>query len=120
MVTSSSLQLGGFFSEHQSAVLGPYLADAKGRTLYVYNKDTMNVSNCTGACLSIWPPYGPGLTAAGTVNLPMLPANVSTIKGNNGLVQFTWKGMPLYYFTSDKNPGDVIGQGVGGFSVVKL
>jgi predicted lipoprotein with Yx(FWY)xxD motif len=53
--------------------------------------------------------------------MPMLPADAGTTKGNNGMVQFTWKKMPLYRFAQDKKPGDVSGQGLGGvWSVVKM
>jgi predicted lipoprotein with Yx(FWY)xxD motif len=110
-----------YFNQRTSPTLGTYLTDASGMTLYTYAKDTTGVSNCTGGCLTAWPPYGPGISASGTFNMPMLPANVNTITGNDGMVQFTWKGMPLYYFAEDKAPGDTTGQGVGGiWFVVKL
>jgi len=93
--------------------LGQYLADPSGKALYTYNADTSGVSNCTGSCLSNWPSY----TASGsTANLP---AGVSTIKrSDNGQTQYTYNGMPLYYFVSDSS-GQVTGDGVEGFSVAK-
>ena len=106
--------VSGFFSERTNPTIGTYLTDGQGMTLYTFTHDTADVSNCTGACLSKWPPYGPGLSATGTepVNLPMIPAGFSTIKGNNGMLQFTWQGHPLYHYFEDKVPGDVLGQGV--------
>lgn len=111
---STSTLNSAYFSARTSPTLGHYLASSQGLTLYTFTHDTTGVSNCTGACLAKWPPYGPGLSATGTgvINLPMLPAGVSTIKGNNGLVQFTWQGMPLYTYFEDKSPGDAFGQGV--------
>ncbi len=111
---ADATQLGGYFSERTSPTLGTYLADKNGLTLYTYGNDAANVSNCTGACLQAWPAYGPGISASGTFNLPMLPVNVATIKGNDGMVQFTWKEMPLYYYSGDKAAGDTSGEGIGG------
>lgn len=120
--TGTTIQ-SGFFSQETNATLGTYLTDENGRTLYTYNNDKANVSNCTESCLQAWPPYGPGISnnSTGTYNLPMLPANIGIIKGNNGMLQFTWKEMPLYYFAQDKQPGETLGQGVGGvWSVVSV
>lgn len=112
----------GYFSQKASSSLGTYLTDAKGMTLYTFANDTPGVSNCYGTCAEKWPAYGPGIKAdTGPVNLPMLPANVDTTKRSDGTLQFTWKGMPLYYYFSDKNPGDTYGEGIGGvWYIVKL
>ncbi len=121
--SGSGFTASAFFDSRSNASLGTYLTDAKGMTLYTFANDQPGVSNCTGGCAAKWPAYGPGISATGTapINLPMLPANVGTIKGTNGLAQFTWKGMPLYYYFEDKSPGDVFGEGVGGvWYVVKL
>jgi predicted lipoprotein with Yx(FWY)xxD motif len=92
------------------------LTDAKGMTLYTYDKDTNNTSNCTGGCLKAWSPF---LVSAGAATTS-LPANLGTFKRTDGSMQYTWKGMPLYYFASDTKPGDVTGDGVGGvWHVVK-
>ena len=36
--------------------LGVVLADSKGMTLYVFDKDTPGVSNCYDKCAANWPP----------------------------------------------------------------
>lgn len=33
------------------------LADASGRTLYTFDKDAANKSNCNGGCAAAWPPF---------------------------------------------------------------
>ena len=110
-----------YFSSRISQTLGTYLADAKGMTLYTFMKDAANKSNCTGVCLTKWFPYGPGISASGIYHLPMLPVNVGVIKGNTGMLQFTWKGMPLYTYFADKSVGQTLGQGVlNAWYVVRL
>jgi predicted lipoprotein with Yx(FWY)xxD motif len=93
--------------------LGQYLADPSGRALYTYGGDSAGVSNCTGSCLADWPAYqDKGSTTS-------LPAGVSTIKRtDNGETQYTYMGLPLYYFVSDGS-GQVTGNGVDNFSVAK-
>lgn len=86
-----------------------HLADFAGMSLYTYDKDTTGVSNCTGACLVAWPVYTSGATAESP-----LPTNISVVTDANGTKQFAWKGMPLYYYAKDKNPGDTLGDGIGG------
>jgi predicted lipoprotein with Yx(FWY)xxD motif len=93
--------------------LGQYLADPTGKPLYTYNADSSGVSNCTGSCLSNWPPYTVTSTAAN------LPSGVSTIKRtDNGETQYTYHDMPLYYFTGD-SAGKVTGNNVENFSIAK-
>ncbi len=90
-----------------SSVKGSYLVGANLMTLYVFDKDRAGVSNCTGACAALWPPYTAAIGAT-------LPANVTTIKRADGPMQYAYKGRPLYYYSPDKKVGDVTGDGVGG------
>ena len=39
--------------------LGTILVDQDGRTLYLFEADSQNKSNCSGGCLSLWPPWMP-------------------------------------------------------------
>ena len=96
-----------------SSSVGSYLADTNGNALYTYGADSNGVSNCTGSCLAAWPAYEDTGTTTG------LPANVSTLKrSDDGKIQFTYKGKPLYTFASDSQ-GQVTGNGVSNFSVAK-
>jgi predicted lipoprotein with Yx(FWY)xxD motif len=96
----------------KSGSVGQYLADPSGKTLYTYDADTATSSSCTGSCLDTWPAY---IDSGATTGLP---TNVSTIKrSDNGEMQYTYKGKPLYYFESDSSAGQVNGNGVGGFYV---
>ena len=96
-----------------SSSLGQYLAEPDGQPLYIYNSDRSGVSNCTGTCLTTWPPY------IDTGSTTGLPAGIGTIKrSDNGEIQYTYNGLPLYTFTGDSK-GKVTGNGVLGFSVAK-
>jgi predicted lipoprotein with Yx(FWY)xxD motif len=93
--------------------IGQYLADPSGKALYTFGGDTSGVSNCTGSCLADWPAYQDKGPTTG------LPAGVSTItRTDNGQVQYTYMGKPLYYFVSDSQ-GKVTGNGDDNFSVAK-
>ncbi|WP_067826301.1 hypothetical protein [Nocardia inohanensis] len=95
--------------------VGPRVADSGGRSLYRFDKDTANpsVSNCNGDCATTWPPL---LVARGQALYldGINPAETSFIERADGSCQITIGGRPIYYFSKDRNPGDLNGQGVGG------
>lgn len=91
------------------SVKGNFLTDPKGMTLYIFDKDTKDKSNCTGTCLAKWPIY-----AAPSTTPDLLPANMGVIKRSDGSMQYTLNNMPLYYYAMDKQPGDTTGDGVAG------
>jgi predicted lipoprotein with Yx(FWY)xxD motif len=95
-----------------STTLGQYLADPNNKALYTYGTDTAGVSNCSGSCLTNWPIYSAASAPA------TLPTNVTVIKRADGSMQYAYKGMPLYYFSSD-SAGQVTGNGIANFSVAK-
>jgi predicted lipoprotein with Yx(FWY)xxD motif len=96
-----------------STKFGQVLADSQGKILYMYTKDKPNSSVCTGECLGNWP----ALKATGT---PTAGSGVdSSLLGtiqrtDDGSMQVTYKGQPLYHFAGDSQTGDVNGQNVGG------
>jgi predicted lipoprotein with Yx(FWY)xxD motif len=93
--------------------LGSYLAEPNGDPLYTYASDSSGVSNVTGSLLASWPAYQDTGSTTG------LPSGVGTLKrADNGQMQFTYNGMPLYTFVADSN-GQVTGNGVSNFSVAK-
>ena len=93
--------------------LGKVLVDANGRTLYLFEADKPNMSNCSGACLSLWPAllsHQKPEAGAG-----VLAAKIGTITATGGKRQVTYDGHPLYYYAADQKPGDTTGQGLKQF-----
>lgn len=89
--------------------LGSYLVDSRGMTLYYFKNDSGGKSACAGPCVEKWPLFSVGSAA---VSSTLDASNFGTITRDDGKKQTTYKGMPLYYFAGDKNPGDTNGQGV--------
>lgn len=105
-----------------TTTLGTYLVSPNGMTLYESTNDQARVSNCTGSCATVWPPY----TVPSAENSSLLGATpgitgaVGTITRADGTIQVTYNNMPLYFYDKDQVPGDAKGQNVGGFVVVSL
>lgn len=83
------------------------ITDAKGMTLYTYDKDTVaNMSSCVDQCLKNWP-----LLKATADDKDMGDWKVITLA--DGSKAWSYKGKPLYYFVQDKAAGDKIGDNRG-------
>ncbi|HCY15386.1 MAG: hypothetical protein A2Z93_03385 [Curvibacter sp. GWA2_64_110] len=82
------------------------LTDAAGRTVYIFDKDAVGKSNCSGGCLAQWPAFvaKPDAVAKGEFGLIDV----------QGARQWTVNGKPLYYFVGDTKAGDRNGNGMGG------
>src|SRR3954449_2388273 len=76
------------------------LADAEGRTLYLWEGDQGDQSACDGSCAQAWPPLtSDGKPAAGEgVDAGLL----STSKRSDATLGVTYAGHPLYYFSGDR------------------
>jgi predicted lipoprotein with Yx(FWY)xxD motif len=110
---SSSGNSSGTVITTRSGPLGTYLTSSSGRAVYVFMKDAMNKSACSGACAGIWPPviaHG-HLTGSGSA----MSSDLGSITRSNGAKQVTYKGHPLYYFSGDSGAGMTKGQGISGF-----
>lgn len=92
----------------RSDKVGPYLTDGKGMTLYVFKKDSPGQSACAGPCVTAWPIFSSEKVEAAE---GVSASDFGTITRPDGKKQTTYRGMPLYYFASDKKPGDLNGQG---------
>jgi predicted lipoprotein with Yx(FWY)xxD motif len=99
-----------------TGTLGTYLVAENGMTLYRYTKDKPGVSNCTGQCAAIWPPYTipPGETSSSLSVAANVPGQIGTIMRADGTTQITYNNTPLYYYSNDQAPGDTTGENVAG------
>ena len=82
--------------------------DRNGSTLYVFDNDAENDSNCNGSpCAVTWPPLyaDNGATAVG---------EFSIINRDDASRQWAFKGEPLYFFSGDTAAGNVNGDQVSG------
>jgi predicted lipoprotein with Yx(FWY)xxD motif len=89
--------------------LGRIVVDGRGRTLYLYIKDSGTHSVCAGPCARVWPPAtvdgtptaGPGIAAA----------KLTTTQRADHRRQLVYNGHPLYTLSSDARPGQIGGEG---------
>jgi predicted lipoprotein with Yx(FWY)xxD motif len=93
--------------------LGNVLVDARGRTLYLFQRDSGTKSTCSGACAIDWPPLR--ATGKPTVGSGAKRSLVATNARLDGTTQVTYNGHPVYVFSGDQEPGDTNGQGVNAF-----
>lgn len=94
--------------------VGTVLVNAQGFTLYHLKPETSSNIQCTGSCVSTWPPV---LLPAGT----SAPTGGSGVTGKlgtatrpDGGTQVTYDGFPLYTYSGDTGPGQANGQGIQG------
>ena len=89
--------------------LGRFIVDAKGLTLYLFQKDHNGKSACYGKCAKVWAPYltsGKPTAASGVSS-----SKVGVTKRKGGATQATYGGHPLYHYDDDKKPGQTEGEG---------
>jgi predicted lipoprotein with Yx(FWY)xxD motif len=87
------------------------VASANQMTVYTFDKDVADsgVSNCSGGCLTAWPALTitPGSTPTAGAGVT---GKLGTItRADNGALQITYDGKPLYFFAKDAAPGDANG-----------
>jgi predicted lipoprotein with Yx(FWY)xxD motif len=92
---------------------GTVLASSSGRAVYLWAKDTGDMSNCNGACAGAWPPVT--TTGTATASGGAQASDIGTITRSDGTKQVTYDGHPLYYFSGDSGPGAATGQGSDAF-----
>ena len=101
----------------ESADHGSMLVNSEGMSLYVFMADTQNsgasTCNADDGCSTEWPALvSEGQPVAGEgVDESML----GTITREDGTMQVTYNGWPLYLFHEDSAPGDAKGQGLEEF-----
>jgi predicted lipoprotein with Yx(FWY)xxD motif len=91
-----------------STSLGDILLDGDGNSLYLFVPDAQGASTCYDGCAGVWPPLVGEAVGGDGVDAALL----GSVERDDGTVQATYNGWPLYYFANDAAPGDTNGQGV--------
>ena len=93
--------------------LGSVLVNARGRTLYAFEKDRHGRSACYGGCTTYWPPL---LTSAKPrAGKGVRASLLGVTKRTDGKRQVTYAGHPLYTFFGDQKAGQTSGEGLTDF-----
>jgi predicted lipoprotein with Yx(FWY)xxD motif len=82
-------------------------ADAKGLTLYTFDRDVSGKSACADACLGKWRPV-----IASALDHPKGDWDI-IVRSDDGTRQWAFKGRPVYTFAGDYTPGDITGDNLG-------
>lgn len=108
-----------------NTILGQYLTNKKGLTLYMFANDADGTSTCTSGCEFTWPAFTTDLATA-KFDAGVKASDFATITNSGGKKQVTYRGWPLYtYSPSTDNSygiphnlaeaaGSTKGDGVGG------
>jgi predicted lipoprotein with Yx(FWY)xxD motif len=90
--------------------IGMALVAANGMTVYVFSKDVKDSgkSACGTGCIDTWPALtvAAGAKPAGGTGVT---GKLGTITRDDGTLQVTYNGLPLYFFKNDHAPGDANG-----------
>jgi predicted lipoprotein with Yx(FWY)xxD motif len=92
---------GGTHIDLHKSSKGKILVNSKGFTIYVFTADTKNHDNCQNKphCTGVWAPV---LTKGKPVAGPGVKQRLlGTTKLNNGKLQVTYHGHPLYTYIGD-------------------
>lgn len=84
--------------------IGKVLADGRGMTLYVFDKDAGGESACYDKCAELWPPLAAPAGFAGE-------GAFAVAARKDGKAQLVYKGKPLYTWHKDAAPGETSGDG---------
>jgi predicted lipoprotein with Yx(FWY)xxD motif len=83
------------------------VAGSNSMTVYTFAKDTKDSgkSACSGGCATTWPPLTVAAGATPTADTGV-SGKIGTITRDDGTLQVTYNGLPLYFFSGDKAVGD--------------
>jgi predicted lipoprotein with Yx(FWY)xxD motif len=111
--TSSRSSGKGTRVKVMSSRYGRMLFDGNGRALYLFTRERTSRSRCYGDCAKAWPPFftkGKPKARSGVKS-----SLLGTTRRRDGRLQVTYGGHPLYYYVTDRKPGQVTCQDVAEF-----
>jgi predicted lipoprotein with Yx(FWY)xxD motif len=89
-----------------STSIGPVMTTPQGSTVYTFDKDQTDKSNCYGDCALHWPPV---LASNGAQPY----GRMSLAARQDGQQQWAYDGRPLSTYAEDAMHGDVKGENAG-------
>ncbi len=92
---------------------GKMVTDGKGLTLYLFTREKSYKSECYDECAKEWPPFLTGGKPAAKSGIKS--DLLGTTKRNDGSLQVTYKGHPLYYYKGESEAGQIFCQAVESF-----
>jgi predicted lipoprotein with Yx(FWY)xxD motif len=106
-------------STSNNAEEGEYLVDGAGLSLYLFKADTQGrngqrpASACNeGPCIGTWPPL---LSDTPMGDDKIDASMLGTMAREDGTMQVTYNGWPLYYYYEDYVAGDITGDDIESF-----
>ena len=96
-------------SSRQVSGLGAVLTSQSGRTLYTPEQEANGSIKCTGSCLGFWFPVTMAQGATPHAASGVTGKLSSVKRPDNGDLQLTYNGDPLYTFRLDTAPGQAHG-----------
>jgi predicted lipoprotein with Yx(FWY)xxD motif len=84
------------------------VAGSNGMTVYIFTSDVKDsgTSACTGSCITNWPALTVAAGETPTGGSGVTGALGTITREDDGTLQVTYNGLPLYFFANDKAPGD--------------
>lgn len=107
----ASTAAGGALAVRTDAQYGAVVTGAGGMSLYVFTNDSAGKSSCSGDCAGTWPPLTVA-NASAVVPGSGVTGTLGTISRDDGTLQVTLGGSPVYYYSGDSAAGDTKGQGL--------
>ena len=110
---SSTLTINAISSSklHRQIIVSP-----KGRTLYALSPETASHLLCKSSnCLKFWPPLTVSSSSTTLKAGPGVHGKLGILHRSNGMLQVTFRGLPVYTFLKDHAKGDVNGEGEKSF-----
>src|SRR3954451_3994045 len=107
--TAAAPQAQGATVALRKVSFGTVLVGPNSHTVYMFLKDKGTTSQCNGKCAVAWAP----LTTSGQpqAGSGLKASLLGTTKRNDGTMQVTYGGHPIYYYDDDKKPGTTEGEG---------
>jgi predicted lipoprotein with Yx(FWY)xxD motif len=103
-------------SASNSALGKQIVVDAQGRTLYALSPETAHHLLCKSSeCLKFWPPLTVRSSKTKLLAGAGVHGHLAILRRNNGVLQVTLGGLPLYRYSGDQAKGDANGQGIHSF-----